>query len=258
MRVVEAFRAAFGADPADRLARARPGQPDRRAHRLQRRLRAAVRGPVGRHGGGQPARGPDDPPAVAPGALPEPVDLATRDEAQGWTRYAVGVSGRARRPGARRRHRPRRRRAPGRRAQLQRRPGGVRRLRPQRAARPRPDPHGGRAAQPAGRERLRRHAVRHHGPGRLGALRGGPRAVPRLPHARLPQHPARPGRARSAHPDHRHRGCTTSTPAASTPSAAPECESAARTWASTRCATSPTWRGARQLQGDERKRVSTW
>ncbi len=175
--------------PARDLAGARPGQPDRRAHRLQRRVRAAVRaGPghatrrprrprrgmlelcsrqAGRRGAAAPTTWPTLTGPVRPGA-PYPAGPPTRP---GWP-------GRCARPATR---------WPGARMAIDSDlPQGAGlsssaalecavALALTQLARAGRAPAGAGRDRPPGRERLRRRAVRDHGPVRVAALPGRPR-----------------------------------------------------------------------------------
>ena len=197
------------------LGRARPGQPDRRAHRLQRRLRPAVRpAPAHRRRGVPPRTRPawtvhsSTQPAGDAVTFGEP-DRPARST--GWAAYAAGrglgaARGRASTvPGAR--PAPRLRRARRRRAVLLRR-AGVRGA--HRAGRPRrAGPAGAELARagPAGGERLRRHALRHHGPVRgHAAAASGHALFLDCRDAGRRAHPVRPGRRRAAPAGDRHPG----------------------------------------------------
>ena len=182
----------FGGEAPRVAAAPGPRQPDRRAHRLQRRLRAAH---------GHRARGRGRLPAaratgvlrahsVAFGETKEVDDrrASRRPGGTDWFAYVAGVvwafaskgsPSRGLDAGGRRRRADRRR------------PLVLGRARDGDGARASPPPAGSPwdaardgAARPEGREPLRRHELRDHGPVRLGGLRGGPRAAARLPLAR--------------------------------------------------------------------------
>lgn len=127
----------------------------------------------------------------------------------GWAAYPAGCrlgdaggrSARRRRGSALREHGAHRRRT-----LLLRRPGGRHRARPQRPLRTRPGAAAAGAARPAGRERLRRRALRNHGPDRRGLLHRGPRPVPGHPRPHPAPGPVRPGGGGAAAPRGGHPG----------------------------------------------------
>ncbi len=179
-----------------RVAGARPRQPDRRAHRLQRGLRAAVRDRQDRPGGGPPASGLHHPAAVH---LREPgTDHGRRRvpraaaTARGWTKYPLGVLWALQQRGLHvRRPGPAAglRRSARRRAVLLPRDRMRRHHRAQRARRGGPGCPGHGPGHPARGERLRRRPHRHHGPVSVPARGGRACPLPRLP---------RPGRPAGA------------------------------------------------------------
>ena len=213
------------------------GQPDGRAHRLQRRVRAPVRARPGRHGrGGPPTRAGADA-VLPPGARRRGPDRARRAGARPGDRLGrlpgrrrLGARG-GRPPGARRLHRDRLRPARGRWPVLLGRAGVRDRAGPDRASTGRastsrastdgasadrastgrasraglPAPRAG-GDRPAGRERVRRGAHGHHGPVRLAAQPGRPRAAARLPHAGHLAGAVRPGRGGSEPAAGQHPG----------------------------------------------------
>ena len=174
--------------PDGSVGRARPGQPDRRAHRLQRRLRAAVRAAA------RDRRSPRGARTTAGLAVASERDRRhrSRSTTSAWARSTAGrrtspascgrCGSRATRSAASTccvaRTRAARRRA------CRRRPrcecavvagrwstcGGLG-----------IDPADAGRAGPAGRERYVGVPVRNHGPGGVDAVHAGPRAVPRLP-----------------------------------------------------------------------------
>ena len=89
------FEAVFGAGAGRRVAGAGPGQPDRRAHRLQRGLRPAVRHRPGGPGGGPAPRPDSSGPAAVHLRRPGADDGGRRSLAgrhgKGWTKYPLGV-----------------------------------------------------------------------------------------------------------------------------------------------------------------------
>ena len=219
------------------MAGARPGQPDGRAHRLQRRVRAPVRARPGRHGrGGAAGRAAADA-VLPPGARGRGPDRARRAGAGPGDRLGrlpgrrrLGARG-GRPPGAWRLHRDRLRPARGRRpvllgrARVRGRAGPNRtstdrtstdRTSTDRASTDRTGPApAGRADRlapragrdrPAGRERVRRGALGHHGPVRLAAQPGRPRAAARLPLAGYLAGAVRSRRGGSEPAAHQHPG----------------------------------------------------
>ena len=184
------------------LARAGPGEPDRRAHRLQLRLGAAVRAGPGRGGGRRAARRRRAGHPLA--AVREPGRRAAARAAPRRRDRLGRLPGRCRLGHAGGRP-PRGRGQPGHRLRpaAGRWPVVLGRDRVRRGDRPGRAVRGGRAAgrtrRPgqAGGERDGRRAQRDHGPVRVAALRGRARPAARLPqrgdHRRCRSTRRRPG-----------------------------------------------------------------
>jgi hypothetical protein len=196
------------------LARAGPGEPDRRAHRLQLRLGAAVRAGQRGRGGRRAARrrraGHPLAPVAGPGCR------ATIRARPGWRDRLGRLPGR-RRLGHAGGRPPRGRRQPGHRFRLAagRWPVVLGRDRVRGGDRPRRPVRGGRAthrtrpAGQAGGERDGRRAQRDHGPVRVAARRGRACPAARLPLRADHAGAVRPGggRARAARGGHRCPAC---------------------------------------------------
>ena len=214
-RAAEATAVGSGHARARRLG-PRPGQPDRRAHRLQRRSLSAARAPAAHHGHPHAAR------------TDRLLSLSSAQERRrlgghgrgpirtGWPAYVAGVvavlradghdvpgldatidsRGAARAPAC-----------PARRRWSARSPSASAGCSASTSTTSR-TPSPGRRLHP-GRERLRRRAHRRHGPDRGDARPSGPRAAPRL---RRRQRDAR-WRSRSTTPGWR---CSSSTPGSAT------------------------------------------
>ena len=179
----------FGQRAGRPVVGARAGQPDRRAHGLQRRLRVSDRDRQAHHGGGP--RRADRLLRVTSSSFPgvvevEPRRPGSRMPSTGWAAYPLGVAWAMSAAAAPASRHPgwtgadlgcpgRRRAVLLRRRRMRGGPG------PERSLGARAGPAGTGPDRPAGREQGGRRTHRHHGPVGLAPGRAGPRHPAGLP-----------------------------------------------------------------------------